>query len=69
MPVCLIYSTADQTASFDNSQLIEARIHSKVVEKHMLNTSDHNLMVDVEREIVFRQIEDFVRRQCDRTGK
>jgi carboxylesterase len=61
IPTCLIYSTADQTAPYDNMQLIASQIRSKVISQHTLHKSDHNLMLDEEKERVFQWTWDFVR--------
>lgn len=62
-PTCLIYSTGDKTAPYDNMQLIASEIRSRVLVQHTLNNSDHNLMLDEERERVFEFTWEFIRSQ------
>lgn len=60
VPTCLIYSTGDHTAAYASMELIASQIRSKVVEQHTLRVSDHNLMLDVERDAVFQFVWNFI---------
>ena len=59
-PMCLIYSTGDHQAAYESMALIAGQIRSKVVEQHTLHISDHNLMLDQERDTVFQLVWDFI---------
>lgn len=62
-PACLIYSNADKTAPYNNMQLLAGQIRSRVIIRHTLHKSDHNLMVDEEKDMVFELIWHFIQSQ------
>lgn len=67
-PLMAIYSAADRTVAIENRDLVVKGVGSAVVEVHTLQTSDHILPQDVERETVFRLTADFIRAQSNPTG-
>jgi carboxylesterase len=63
LPLCLIYSAADETATFADRQIILDGVQSDSVESHSLERSGHNLPIDIERETVFALVTDFIRQR------
>ncbi len=59
-PLLLMYSEADSTAPPQNGQRLRDRAGSADKTLVLLKQSGHNLPVDIEREIVFAQVEAFV---------
>lgn len=59
-PLCLVYSAADETATFADRQIILDGVQSSVIESHSLEKSGHNLPIDIERETVFALVAAFI---------
>jgi carboxylesterase len=59
-PLLAIYSTADQVVPVDALDILRAEVGSSAVEHHTLTRSEHNLMLDVERDFVFDRVRHFV---------
>lgn len=66
-PLLLVYSKADRTIPLDNMDVIAARVSSPVVEKHCLERSDHILVQDVERDLVFQHVINFINTHSRKT--
>jgi carboxylesterase len=62
-PLLLVYSENDKTVAQENQAIIAGEVSSSVIEQHLLHNTDHILVQDVEREIVFGLVADFIRRQ------
>jgi carboxylesterase len=61
-PLLLVYSQGDTIVRHDQGEIVANRVGSKVVEKHLLQASDHILTQDLESAAVFRLVADFVTR-------
>jgi carboxylesterase len=59
-PLLLIYSKADDTASYDNMRLIANRVGSQHIQTHTLQHSDHILTQDTDRDRVFEWANEFI---------
>lgn len=59
-PALLVHSRADPTVPFDNLALIENSIRSSEVQKLILERSGHVITEDVESEIVYQTVSDFI---------
>ncbi|MBI5667334.1 MAG: alpha/beta fold hydrolase [Chloroflexi bacterium] len=59
-PLLLVYSQTDRTVPPDNMDRVASRVGSSVVTKHCVERSDHILIQDVERDLVFQQVTGFI---------
>ena len=60
-PTLIIQSKADEVVPAFNGKLIYERISSKLKRIVMLEKSHHVITLDIEREIVYREIEQFIK--------
>ncbi len=61
-PLLAVYAVRDTVVDFANFELVTQGVGSNVVEKLVLQESEHNVMLDHERETVFAAVADFVKR-------
>lgn len=61
-PLLLLYAQRDTTAPPDNIHILTRETRSTNIEKFVLERTDHILSQDVEREIVFQKVGEFVHR-------
>ncbi len=61
-PLLALYSTQDTVISFENCEILTEMVGSASIEKHTLHKSEHNIMLDGERETVFQHVNDFIYR-------
>lgn len=59
-PLLLVYSKADKTVPLHDQETIASRVSSTIIQKHILERSSHILVQDVERDLVFEQVGEFV---------
>jgi len=65
VPLLLIYSLKDGTVPYDNLATITDNVRSRDLVVHTLEQSDHVISQDVEREIVFEQVWQFLAARLD----
>jgi carboxylesterase len=65
VPLQLIYSRADQTVPFDNLQQVAQGVRSADVVQHILEHSDHVLTQEIEREMVYEWVWQFLAERLD----
>jgi carboxylesterase len=63
-PLLLLYSLGDVTVPPAQGDVVANRVASKTIERHTLQTCDHILPQDVEREQVFALVTDFIQRHA-----
>lgn len=61
-PLSLIYARKDTVATLENQALVAAGVGSTILEQHVLEDGEHNVMIDVAREQVFTLVGDFLMR-------
>jgi carboxylesterase len=59
-PALLIHSKSDRTVHFNNLDYIMNHISSGVKEKLVLEESYHVISIDVEKELIFNRIKEFI---------
>ncbi|MBI1279953.1 MAG: alpha/beta fold hydrolase [Anaerolineaceae bacterium] len=64
-PLLLMYSEGDKTVGLTNRDYLLAHLKTSDVEQHTLKQSDHILPQDSERETVFEQVADFIKRKSN----
>ena len=62
-PILFIHSEKDALVSVANMESAFEQVGSKIKERFLLSESDHVITEDIEKEIVFVHIADFIRRQ------
>lgn len=59
-PLLLVYSKADVTVALDNQAVIASRVRSASIQQATVDHSDHILIQDTERDIVFQHVANFI---------
>lgn len=67
-PLSLIYARKDTVATLQNQALVAAGVGSTILEQHVLEDGEHNVMIDVAREQVFALVGDFLMRMSAQTA-